>query len=118
MNPKRHGNRWTINEILKLQRECELLEMNVEEIASNHERSVNSILSKIEQEEFVFGNNQQSQLNTNTDPLVTRVDHLETSVLKIKGMVKQVVSHYMETRRQKQKRLLKPLRKQQSSLSS
>jgi multidrug efflux pump subunit AcrB len=52
MAPKRTGFRWTINEILSLQREYELLEMSVQEIASKHKRSVESILHKLYAEEI------------------------------------------------------------------
>ena len=34
MNCKRHGNKWTTPEVLALQREYELLEMNIYDIAS------------------------------------------------------------------------------------
>jgi hypothetical protein len=50
---KRHGNRWTINEILSLQREYELLEWTVQEIAQKHQRSVRAILCKLEVEGFI-----------------------------------------------------------------
>ena len=38
--PRRNGNKWNVNEILDLQREYELLEMDIQEIAKKHERSV------------------------------------------------------------------------------
>lgn len=50
---KRCGNKWSINEILKLQREYELLNLNVEKIALLHERSVEAILFKLESEGFI-----------------------------------------------------------------
>ena len=49
----RHGNKWTINETLSLQREYELLEWNVYEIAEKHERSVMAIMSKLHNEGFI-----------------------------------------------------------------
>lgn len=52
--PRRHGFKWTVNEILKLQREYELLDLPVEEIAFRHERSVNSIMQKIIEEDFLY----------------------------------------------------------------
>lgn len=114
MTPKRHGNRWTINEILKLQREYELLGMSVSEIASSHERSVNSIVLKIDEEGFVYNNTSSQSATQSNCCCSTTTDSSSTS--KIKGIVKEAVSHYMETRRQKQKRLLKPLRKLQTNL--
>ena len=50
---KRHGNRWTINEIISLQREYELLEWSVYEIAEKHQRTVMAIMSKLQKEEFI-----------------------------------------------------------------
>ena len=50
----RRGNlKWNINEILALQREYELLEMTVQEIALKHERSVDAIAFKLETEGFI-----------------------------------------------------------------
>jgi hypothetical protein len=49
----RHGKRWNINELLSLQREYELLEWTVQEIADKHQRTVNSILFKLESEGFI-----------------------------------------------------------------
>jgi hypothetical protein len=50
---KRNGNKWTIRETLSLQREYELLEWTVQEIAAKHERSVNAILFKLLAENFI-----------------------------------------------------------------
>jgi hypothetical protein len=50
---RRSNFKWTTNELLSLEREYELLEMTVQEIASKHERSVDSILYKLESEEFI-----------------------------------------------------------------
>jgi hypothetical protein len=52
-NATRVGFRWNINECLTLQREYELLELTVQEIAIRHKRSVNAILCKLEQEGFI-----------------------------------------------------------------
>ena len=48
----RHGNRWNVNEVLSLQREYELLEMTVQQIAEKHQRSVMSIVHKLYAEGF------------------------------------------------------------------
>jgi hypothetical protein len=48
----RHGNKWTVNEVLSLQREYELLEMTVQQIADKHKRSVLSIVYKLLAEGF------------------------------------------------------------------
>ena len=50
---KRGGNKWTVNELLSLQREYELLEMTIQQIADKHERSVTAILFKLETEGFI-----------------------------------------------------------------
>ena len=51
-NTNRYGNKWSINETLQLQREFELLGLKVQEIASNHKRSVVAILYRLEMEGF------------------------------------------------------------------
>jgi hypothetical protein len=48
----RHGNRWNVSEVLSLQREYELLEMTVDQIADKHKRSVMSIVHKLYAEGF------------------------------------------------------------------
>ncbi len=53
MNFKRSGNKWTVNEVLSLQREYELLEMSIQEIALKHSRSVEAILYKLEAEDII-----------------------------------------------------------------
>ena len=50
---KRSGNKWTVNEILSLQREYELLEWTIQEIATKHQRSVIAILYKLYDERFI-----------------------------------------------------------------
>jgi hypothetical protein len=89
MTPKRHGNRWTVNELIALQREVELLNMPIAEIAQKHERTVESISYKVEQEGF---ENSYDKVDSVCD------------VSQMKGMVKQVVTHFMETRRQTQQK--------------
>ena len=53
MNFKRSGNKWTVNEVLSLQREYELLELSIQEIATRHSRSVEAILYKLEAEDLI-----------------------------------------------------------------
>lgn len=50
---KRKGNKWTVNELLTLQREYELLEWTVQQIAEKHQRSVEAILYRLEDEGFI-----------------------------------------------------------------
>uniref|UniRef100_A0A6C0EVQ7 Uncharacterized protein n=1 Tax=viral metagenome TaxID=1070528 RepID=A0A6C0EVQ7_9ZZZZ len=50
---KRNGYKWNINELLSLQREYELLENTIQEIAIKHKRSVDAILYKLLSENFI-----------------------------------------------------------------
>ena len=50
---KRRGNKWTVTELLQLQREYELLEWTVQQIAEKHQRSVDAILYRLEDEGFI-----------------------------------------------------------------
>ena len=50
---KRANIKWNINEVLKLQREYELLGMDIDEIAARHERSVDGIAYKLKSEGFI-----------------------------------------------------------------
>ena len=49
---RRHGFKWTIPEILQLQREYELLKLPIEDICIRHSRSEPAILCRIELEGF------------------------------------------------------------------
>lgn len=128
MYPKRHYNKWSINEILSLQREYELLKMNVTEIAKKHERSEDAILWKLEFEGFIEKN--EIILDTNSNDLLikkeekegnnnlnNRIEKLEDSINNMKELVKKVVNNSMEKKRiqyiKKNKR--HPLRKNQKS---
>jgi len=44
---KRYGKKWSTSEVLTLQREYELLNLSVQQIAEKHQRSVQSILYKL-----------------------------------------------------------------------
>jgi len=46
----RHGKRWTVSEILSLEREYELLGWTIKQIAEKHQRSESSIMFKLESE--------------------------------------------------------------------
>lgn len=47
---KRFGNRWTINECLQLEREYDLLELSIDEMAERHQRTPNAIMLKLDSE--------------------------------------------------------------------
>jgi hypothetical protein len=48
----RTGFKWTVNEILSLQREFELLGWDIDKIALKHKRTPNAIMCKLDQEGF------------------------------------------------------------------
>jgi len=50
---KRNGNRWNVNELLSLEREYELLEWTVQQIAEKHQRTVRAILFRLESEGII-----------------------------------------------------------------
>lgn len=51
--PYRHNFKWNVNELLSLQREYELLEMTIQDIADKHERTVDSILYRLQYEGLI-----------------------------------------------------------------
>jgi hypothetical protein len=53
MTGNRHYFKWNINELIALQREYELLELSIQEIAERHKRNVRAILCRLQQEEFI-----------------------------------------------------------------
>jgi hypothetical protein len=52
-NALRNGKKWSVNETLKLQREYELLELSIQDIASAHKRNVDAILFRLLKEGFI-----------------------------------------------------------------
>lgn len=130
MYPKRHYNKWTVNELLQLQREYELLNLSIPDIAKNHERTEDSILYRLQEEELILNESVNllpvsknrnkpnrkdkpiTNTNTNTN-LSQRVINLESSVSEMKTMVKQMVNEFMEQKRQKTVNR-KPLRRIQT----
>ena len=101
----RHGNKWTVNEILQLQREYELLELSVQEIATLHGRSVKAIQYRLidegfvtwEQLEVIKDEDEDEEPTVSVDDnasevsrLADRVWSLETSLTDISAMVKQM----------------------------
>jgi hypothetical protein len=50
---KRHYFKWNNRELIELQREYELLELSIQEIANRHQRSINAILCRLEKENFI-----------------------------------------------------------------
>jgi hypothetical protein len=105
----RNGNKWTIPEILSLQREFELLEMSISDIAIKHKRTERAILFKLKAEGFYSGIDIDSEITSNDiknlvendnendsiDNLSDRVWNLETSVKEIGSMVKQLFDNWV-----------------------
>ena len=129
--------KWNVNELLSLQREYELLEMSVQEIAAKHGRSVPAILSRLQLEGFIsswkeargiedfsYQDNTitydsmaydsmayDSGSDTVSDigmDLNARVLNLEDSVSDIRDMVKQMVSKFITENKSEK---IAPLRK-------
>ena len=53
MSARRNGFKWNVNEILSLQREYELLELTIQEIALKHDRTIEAILYKLYNENII-----------------------------------------------------------------
>jgi hypothetical protein len=65
----RYGLKWSVNEVLSLQREFELLGWDINQIAQKHQRTPNAIMYKLDQEGFADYNELYStyhNLNTST----------------------------------------------------
>ena len=78
---KRFRNRWNVNECLQLQREFELLQMSIDDIALKHQRTPNAIMFKLDQEGFADYNviyNNYHQLNQTT-PILDMQPNLDHS---------------------------------------
>jgi hypothetical protein len=54
MDFKRNGNKWNINELLRLQREYELLDLSIKDIAVKHCRTELAILFRLESEGIIM----------------------------------------------------------------
>jgi len=122
----REGKKWSVNETLRLQREYELLELDVYDISKLHERSVRSILFRLQKEGFIedFVSARgyepeepeevvEKELFTVTDPasvLTSCIDTiLEQKLLNI-DEIQQCVSEKLESLRKKSKKPKRVLR--------
>jgi hypothetical protein len=63
----RTGNKWTVNECLQLQREYELLNLSIDEIASRHKRTPYAIMYKLDSEGFADYNNLYAEYSSSSD---------------------------------------------------
>ena len=120
MTKRRNGNKWSVSELNSLQREYELLEMTIQDIALKHERTVEAILYKLYGEQFIQEFHvargypeyaEQLQLASQTDLiepsinccdfkineentiLSDRIYRLETDISDIKYLLHQLVNH-------------------------
>lgn len=108
----RNGNKWTINEVLLLQREFELCGLNVHQIAEKHDRTSSAIMFKLDQEGFtnefraILDEKMTSRSNkavareiddvsdfTNHDSLSKRVEKMNIELGEIKHMLEVLTSN-------------------------
>jgi hypothetical protein len=79
---KRHGKKWTVNEVIALQREYELLELTVQDIADRHLRTVKSIMFKLHAEGLISSLNEArgfTTSNQNDNKVVNKKHILKVS---------------------------------------
>ena len=105
---ERYGAKWSINEILSLQREHELLKMCVQDISIKHKRSVQGILCKLKAEMFIdefedaigYGDyinknliNYVDNHNDNHNDNNMRINFLEKSIEKLDDSLNKIFSY-------------------------
>jgi len=73
----RAGLRWSVNEILSLQREFELLGLSIDEISSKHNRSPDAIMYKLSEEGFADYNVLYSNYHNLNSPIPDKVNQIE-----------------------------------------
>lgn len=73
----RAGFKWSVNEILKLQREFELLGLSIDEIASSHNRSPDAIMYKLSEEGFADYNVLYSNYHDLNSPMPVKSNQIE-----------------------------------------
>ena len=111
----RANNKWTVNEILSLQREYELLGMDIFQIALKHQRSPKAILYKLEAEMIInnwneargfsqfsieeninnLSSSQNVDLSDSNDNITNRLSYLESVVFAIKNTLDIISSKIM-----------------------
>jgi hypothetical protein len=126
---RRYNKKWNVNEELALQREYELLEWTVSEIATKHERSDKAILFKLQKEGFIkdwssargfnacnldaeyFGETHNNLLTSslqspNNEPSIhsnnisDRVEMLETNFFEFKIILTKLLSDIIQLKNQ------------------
>lgn len=98
----RNGNRWSVNELLQLQREYELLDMNISEIALRHQRSEKAILFKLVAEGFVDETiMSDNSVVSNASPVIhpeTTIDSQDVRLYRLECAV-EAITHVVEDMR-------------------
>lgn len=103
MDCKRANKTWTITELIALQREYELLELNVTDIAVRHKRSVPAIIYKLESEGFIDSLSSARgyakdivapHITTDDELLSNRLNSVEFSISEIKDAVNLLMSKF------------------------
>ena len=92
----RNGFKWSVNEILALQREFELLNWDINAIAEKHQRTPNAIMFKLDDEGFADYNVLYSNYHSLNSPIpVERKNEIELNyeTSSVKDEVDNVVYH-------------------------
>ena len=66
---KRNGFKWNVNELLSLQREFELLDWSIDQMAESHKRTPNAIMFKLDQEGLANYNILYSNYHNSNAPM-------------------------------------------------
>ena len=66
---KRNGFKWNVNELLSLQREFELLDWSIDQMAESHKRTPNAIMFKLDQEGLADYNVLYSNYHNSNAPM-------------------------------------------------
>ena len=63
----RHNYKWSINELLSLQREYELLRLPIQDIAAKHKRTTQAIIHKLIDEELFYMHEEEDEYYYSSD---------------------------------------------------
>jgi TATA-binding protein-associated factor Taf7 len=85
----RNGYKWSVNEVLSLQREFELLGMSIDLIAERHGRTANAIMYKLDQEKFADYN-------------VLYSNYYNLKLSESKSKMKQIIQEEKEEKEEKE----------------
>ena len=71
--PPRHNFKWTVTELITLQREHSLLKLSVEKIAENHKRSTSAIFHQLVRENLYIESETESEDSVNNNDTNTNI---------------------------------------------